>query len=201
MRKCMVSIILVLILWAPGHVLAQSSPLAAGHMGQIISPHDTTYASDGYVECLNQCEVPHGVPDAATQQALQYADQNGLSGVEYIPSLHYKSVDVCRVNYSNIVKSTCMQYQSSPVTSADQVAASWTGITSPFLSVDLCMQYYPVTGHVSDKLKWPEECGAYPRFNAPLPIPPTQFATGVGYFWTCSERQPYNGIIICYPSS
>lgn len=186
-----------LLLIVSGYSLAQSSPPAVGHIGQLISPSGQQYMTNGYVECLNQCGVSLGVPDAATLQALQYADQNNLAGELFYETLQAKFIDVCRVDYSNIIGSVCTEYQSSPVSGAAQIAGSWTGISGPFLSVDVCMQYYPVSNHLADKVKWPEACGPYPNSHMPFPVQTPVKTPMDNGLWTCEIPAENPSTMIC----
>ena len=154
-------------------VLAQTSTDPIGHIGRFITI-EPDQITPGYIECRNGCTLAAPTPDAATLATLQYADANGLGGMDYYTYGQYKMVDVCNVSYSTPSDSVCRTYASEVLSNDAQIATQWqvarispsNQVAPTFLSWDLCMNYYRFGHGVVDKLNWPDQCSTYPVANS-----------------------------------
>ena len=84
------ALLIVAMLGGAGSALAQTVPVI-GHVGSLVDPSGTQYATNGYLECQTTCGIPQGTPDVGTSSVLTYADQNHLPGVLYLSNTQTKS--------------------------------------------------------------------------------------------------------------
>ncbi len=200
------SLIALLAIVASSPVFAQTDAYPLGHMGRFISIEPTQITS-GYIECRNGCALDAPSPDAATLATLQYADTNGIGGMDYYAYGKYKMVDVCNVNYGTPTDSVCRTYTSEVLSNDAQVATQWQAarmspsnqIVPTFLSWDLCMNYYRFGHGVVDKLNWPDQCGTYPVANSTsIPaVNPGDFNSLLKYRYCYSWNTDSPNVVSC----